>query len=89
MAAATNCKRTSGLVSTNSVVPLLSTRTEGRVRLSRGSFERQTSQEHPIIGTPWLVPVPRSVTLIAACTRARATPCHGPAAGAFPLYPPR
>src|SRR5215218_5176677 len=35
---------------------------EGRSRLSRGSVERQTSQVHPIIGTPADVPVPRNVT---------------------------
>src|SRR5687767_3396585 len=33
--------------------------TEARVRLSRGSGLRQTSQWQPIIGTPALVPVPR------------------------------
>src|SRR4051812_21112254 len=34
--------------------------TEGRVRWSCGSALRQTSQWHPIIGTPALVPVPRN-----------------------------
>src|SRR3984893_6717935 len=38
-------------------------RIDGRVRRSRGSGERQTSQSQPIIGTPCEVPVPSSVTL--------------------------
>src|SRR5216683_2485006 len=38
-------------------------RIDGRVRRSRGSRERQTSQSQPIIGTPCDVPVPSSVTL--------------------------
>src|SRR5215471_18777950 len=38
-------------------------RMEGRVRRSRGSLEWQTAQSHPIIGTPWDVPVPRRVIL--------------------------
>src|SRR5712691_1673851 len=38
-------------------------RIDGRVRRSRGSRERQTSQSQPIIGTPCEVPVPSSVTL--------------------------
>src|SRR5438045_3996968 len=33
--------------------------TEGRMRWSRGSALRHTSQWHPIIGMPALVPVPR------------------------------
>jgi hypothetical protein len=33
--------------------------TEERVRLLRGSLERQTSQLQPITGTPTEVPVPR------------------------------
>src|SRR6185436_2419301 len=37
--------------------------TEVRSRRSRGSAERHTSQSQPIIGTPYDVPVPRSVTL--------------------------
>src|SRR5476651_315333 len=36
---------------------------EERVRLSRGSADRQTAQRHPIIGTPWDVPEPRTVTV--------------------------
>src|SRR4051812_38980213 len=35
---------------------------EVRVRLSRGSALRQTSQWQPIIGTPALVPVPRKTS---------------------------
>src|SRR5262245_9958496 len=37
--------------------------TDVRMRRSRGSAERQTSQSQPIIGTPYDVPVPRRVTL--------------------------
>ena len=33
-----------------------------RVRLSRGSGDEHTGQSQAIIGTPWLVPVPRNVT---------------------------
>src|SRR6266404_6195673 len=36
---------------------------EGRVRRSRGSVERHTAQSQPIEGTPWDVPLPRTVTL--------------------------
>src|SRR5205809_4385901 len=36
---------------------------EGRVRRSRGSVDRHTSQSHPIIGTPCEVPLPSSVIL--------------------------
>jgi hypothetical protein len=36
---------------------------EDRVRLSRGSADWQTAQRHPIIGTPWDVPEPRTVTV--------------------------
>ena len=35
--------------------------TDGRVRQSRGSVDRHTSQSQPIIGTPCEVPVPRKV----------------------------
>src|SRR5438445_8441262 len=41
----------------------ISMRIDGRVRVSRGSDERQTAQSHPIIGMPCDVPVPSSVTL--------------------------
>ena len=32
------------------------------VRLLRGSADMQTGQAHPIIGTPWDVPLPRTIT---------------------------
>ena len=34
---------------------------EGRSRLSRGSVDVQTSQWQPMVGTPTLVPEPRTV----------------------------
>jgi hypothetical protein len=34
---------------------------DGRSRVSRGSVERHVAQSHPIMGTPWEVPVPRKV----------------------------
>ena len=43
-----------------------SIRIDGRVRRSRGSDERQTAQSQPIAGTPWDVPLPRTVTRIMA-----------------------
>jgi hypothetical protein len=46
------------------VVAPLSINIDGRVRLSRGSVDRQTAHVQPIIGTPWDVPVPRKVTLV-------------------------
>src|SRR6185295_11034835 len=39
--------------------------TDGRSRVSRGSAEVHTEQWHPIVGTPALVPDPRTVNLIA------------------------
>src|SRR5436190_21869911 len=42
--------------------PSVSTTAPTRVRLSRGSVERQTSQPQPSCGTPKLVPVPRKVS---------------------------
>jgi hypothetical protein len=36
-------------------------KTEGRVRWSRASFDRQVAHWQPIIGTPCEVPVPRKV----------------------------
>ena len=41
--------------------PAVSTKIDGRRRLSRGSVERHTAQSQPIIGTPCDVPVPRNV----------------------------
>ena len=39
----------------------ISIRIDGRVRVSRGSVDRQTSQSQPIAGTPCHVPLPRTV----------------------------
>ena len=39
----------------------VSTKMDGRSRVSRGSAERQVAQSQPIIGTPCDVPVPRKV----------------------------
>ena len=50
----------SGPVSTTTRVDSLSIITEVRRRWSRGSSERHTSQEHPMMGTPWDVPVPKN-----------------------------
>src|SRR5678816_1761532 len=56
-------ERRSGVVSTSTRIPSSqSIAMEGRVRESRGSVDRQTSQSQPIIGTPWDVPVPRKST---------------------------
>ena len=46
------------------VVSLVSTKIEVRKRLSFGSLERQTSQLQVIIGMPWDVPLPNTVTFI-------------------------
>src|SRR5437763_15177113 len=58
-----SCRRSSGGVSMRILVPLLlSTTAPTRLRVSRGSGERQTSQWQPSCGTPKLVPVPRKVS---------------------------
>src|SRR4051812_1774126 len=63
MRVASNCNRSSVGVSINSTAPpSVSTAAPTRVRLSRGSVERQTAQPHPSCGTPKLVPVPRKVS---------------------------
>src|SRR5262245_48692990 len=54
--------RRSGPASTSTRAPGVSTKIEGRRRVSRGSADRQTAQSQPIIGTPCDVPVPRKVT---------------------------
>src|SRR5689334_5921323 len=60
---ASSCRRSSVGVSINSTAPpSVSTAAPTRVRLSRGSVERQTAQPHPSCGTPKLVPVPRKVS---------------------------
>ena len=43
------------------LMPPASTSEEQRMRLSRESAERHTSQRQPICGTPDEVPVPRKV----------------------------
>src|SRR3954471_22749630 len=59
---ASDCARTSGPASTSTPCPSsVSTYTDARHRLSRGSAERHVSQSQPIIGTPCDVPVPRNV----------------------------
>src|SRR5215470_10916094 len=40
----------------------MSMRIDGRVRWSCGSVETHTAQRHPMNGTPWEVPLPRTVT---------------------------
>src|SRR5215467_13451038 len=40
----------------------MSMRIDGRVRWSCGSVDRHTVQRHPMNGTPWEVPLPRTVT---------------------------
>ena len=51
------------MVSTSTRNPSSKSRAiDGRSRVSRGSVDRQTSQSHPIIGTPCEVPVPRNST---------------------------
>jgi hypothetical protein len=61
--------RKSGVVSTSTrAPPLISNRIEGRLRRSRGSWERHVSQRQPIIGTPCEVPVPRNLTAQLALT---------------------
>src|SRR6476646_6928096 len=63
MRVARSCNRSSVGVSINSTAPpSVSTAAPTRVRLSRGSVERQTAQPHPSCGTPKLVPVPRKVS---------------------------
>jgi hypothetical protein len=52
---------------------VISIRIEGRVRVSRGSDDRQTGQSQPIAGTPWEVPLPRTVTRREADKGLRAT----------------
>ena len=59
------CCRKSGVVSMTTVCPSYSTTTDGRSRESRGSSEVQTLQSHPRVGTPMLVPDPRTVSRIA------------------------
>src|SRR3954447_27012553 len=63
MRVASSWSRSSVGVSISSTAPpLVSTAAPTRVRLSRGSVERQTAQPHPSCGTPKLVPVPRKVS---------------------------
>src|SRR5258708_6321653 len=63
MPVARSCSRSSvGVSINNTAPPSVSTAAPTRVRLSRGSVERQTAQPHPSCGTPKLVPVPRKVS---------------------------
>src|SRR5882724_9672348 len=57
------CSRKSGVVSMSTLFPPYSISTEGRVRRSRGSDDRQTAQSQPIVGTPMDVPLPRTVSV--------------------------
>src|SRR4051812_35157513 len=45
----------------STTLPPYSIITEGRVRRSWGSVERQTAQLHPSVGTPIEVPLPNTV----------------------------
>src|SRR5262245_13292965 len=66
MPAAMSWRRSSVGVSIKMRVPRsLSTTAPTRVRLSRGSADRHTSQLQPSCGTPKLVPVPRKISFIA------------------------
>jgi len=51
------------VVSTSTALSAYFKSMEGRVRLSRGSLDWQTSQLHPIVGTPIEVPLPSTVRL--------------------------
>ena len=62
---ASSWRRSSGGVSIRRVVPPSWITAPDRVRLSRGSVERQTGQSQPIWGTPNDVPVPRKVSRIS------------------------
>src|SRR4030095_6913347 len=54
--------RKSGVVSISTFCPPRDSRTEVRIRLSRGSLEVHTAQRQPIVGTPIEVPEPRTVS---------------------------
>src|ERR1700690_1111253 len=60
--------RNSGAASTWMWSPSMTTWMDALVRLLRGSADRQTGQPHPIIGTPWDVPLPRTITSILVRT---------------------
>src|SRR5262245_27563179 len=47
----------------------MSMRIDGRVRWSCGSVDRHTAQRQPMNGTPWDVPLPRTVTRTARGSR--------------------
>ena len=49
--------------------------------LSRGSVEVHTAQSHPIIGTPWDVPLPKTITSI--CLARGSIHPHGKAETSF------
>ena len=71
MLARRTCARKSGVVSMTMLASSELIRMEGRRRVSRGSAERQTSQEQPMVGTPELVPEPRTLILRAISTLGR------------------
>lgn len=54
------CCRKSGPQSINMFLSPTVRHTDERSRLSRGSADRHTSQEQPIMGTPVDVPVPKN-----------------------------
>src|SRR5260370_36360163 len=45
------------------ILPAYSIITEGRVRRSCGSLDRQTAQSQPSVGTPMDVPLPNTVSV--------------------------
>src|SRR6201984_762934 len=55
------CVRKSGVVSIKTFWPYRESRTDVRMRLSRGSLEVQTAQWQPMVGTPMDVPEPSTV----------------------------
>src|ERR1700730_8997072 len=60
------CWRKSGVVSMTTFFPCRESSSEGRSRLSWGSFEVHTRQCQPKDGTPIEVPEPRTVTFMGA-----------------------
>src|SRR5260221_8994292 len=61
--------RKSGVVSIKTFWPLRESRTDVRMRLSRGSVEVHTAQWQPMVGTPMEVPEPSTVSrnLVECC----------------------
>src|SRR5450759_3779056 len=67
------CWRRSGPASTRTLVRPVSTKMDGRSRVSWGSVERQVAHSQPIMGTPWDVPVPRNVILKSSVANRQST----------------